>query len=207
MATEDIISYKQLIQRREMVLNYALPEDKRQELQQEADLLEVRDVRAAIIAKPILSVHGISLEIELNAYVVHPCVVTLAPVPQTIHEKIFLRFIPEQSSKKLSTDEAEIYLALEGTNTSVYDDEVLVDEQIILAELVREHVLLTLDPLPRVANAAFKGHLVGDLTPDEQAHLQENLERVAAGEMPKSQNNPFSALKEMKKKLETEGCA
>ena len=199
MSDRNIITLKDVLKQREIETTFELSDTEKADLINECDLLDIRSLRAEMKLSPIANNLGISVDMRIVSDVIHPCVVTLGPVTQKIDEKTFLRFIPEGHEDIDANKHDHIYL---NNDADFSDTEALIDEQINLYEIVREHLVLALDPLPRVANAEFKGYTLGGLTDEEKQLIDRNLERINSGEAPAQTNNPFAALADLKKELE-----
>lgn len=108
---------------------------------------------------------------RIEANLVHPCIVTLEPVPETIREEFSVEFWPaEEAGEELP--EGEINLDAE-------EPERMEHGEIALGRLVYELIAVAMDPFPRSPGAdAAEAELLRDL--------------------PKP-DNPFAALKKLKK--------
>ena len=197
--SDNIVTLKDVLKQREIEISFKLTDSQKEDLIKECDLLDIRSMDTEIKLSPIANNKGISADIHLKSDVIHACVVTLGPVTQRINEKIFLRFLPEGIEDIDANKHDHIYL----DNAADFSDtEDLIDEQINIFEIIREHLVLALDPLPRVANAEFKGYTAGDLSEEEKELINKNLERISNGESPAQTNNPFAALADLKKEFE-----
>jgi len=200
MSSNNIITLKDVLKQREIETIFELNESQKAELQNECNLLDILALKADIKLSPIANNKGISADIHIKSDVVHPCVVTLGPVTQKISEKTLLRFLPEGIEDIDANKHDHLYL---NNKADFSDTEELIDEQIDLFSMIREHFVLALDPLPRVANAEFKGYTAGKLTNEEKRIVNRNLERIDSGEAPAQTNNPFAALADLKKEFES----
>jgi hypothetical protein len=77
---------------------------------------------------------------------VQSCVVTLAPVPQSIDEEIAVRFLPDDG-KEEGAKEIEVYLDGEDP------PEILDGQSIDLGALAVEYFAVAVDPYPRAPGA------------------------------------------------------
>jgi uncharacterized metal-binding protein YceD (DUF177 family) len=196
---DTVITLKDVLKKREININYALDLEELNELIQEFNLKQIDFVEAHFKILPIANQKGISVEGTLKAFVIHSCVVTLGPVPQSINEKISIRYTPDGEDDILGT-----VLNSELSNINLhqnYDVEQLIDGQVNVYDIIREYLSLSLLINPRVANARFDGFTVGNLDSDEKKRLNRNLERIADGEQPLS-HNPFASLASLKQKIE-----
>jgi uncharacterized metal-binding protein YceD (DUF177 family) len=111
----------------------------------------------------------------LDASAVQQCVVSLAPVPATVHEKLLFRF------EAPAFDAAEVELEADDLDVLPVEGGV-----IDLGEAVAQSLYLALDPYPRA-----RGHELenarGFLTEEAEAEAAQQAERAA--------RNPFSILK------------
>lgn len=192
-----IVTLKEVLKKREIQLKFVPPPEYITQLMAECDLIEVSHIFAYFKIYPIAKNKGIGVEADIHARIVQPCVITLGPVPQKIHEKAFLRFTPDADAHDIDVVYDDIYFS---KDIDDFDTEKLVDDEINLYNIMREYIVLALEPMPRVANAEFKGYTVGELTAEERAFINKNIERVAMGEMPLNTHNPFSALADLKKR-------
>ena len=193
-----IITLKDVLKKREISLHLTLTSEQKQTLMQECALKDIALLRADFKIYPVLDNTALAVELGIISDVTHECVVTLDPVGQHILEKVFLRFVKTLGSPNMDIKNADIYLQ---SDIQTYDDEIMVDEQIDIFDIMREHFILALDILPRKSDAEFKGYIKGHLSPDEQAIIDKNIERMAQGLPPTSTENPFNALAELKKRL------
>ena len=199
MKHDTIITLKDVLKKREIIIDYVLDAEILNQLTQEFNLKQIDFVKANLKCLPIANQKGISIEGTLKALVIHSCVVTLGPVPQSINEKISIRYTPDGDDDILGT-----VLNSELSNINLhqdYDIESLIDGQVNIYDIVREYLSLSLLINPRVANAKFDGFTVGNLDIDEKKQLNRNLERIADGEQPLS-HNPFASLASLKQKIE-----
>lgn len=116
------------------------------------------------------------LSAVVRAQVVQTCVVTLAPVAQSIEERFVLDFAaaaaPETPDLDLSAEDAE---------------PLPEDGRIDVGEIVAQHLYLALDPFPRAPGAAWPDP-PADGAPDAAAALAPQEER------PAGRPSPFAAL-------------
>ena len=196
-----IVTLKEVLKKREIQLKFVPPPEYITQLMAECELMEVSHIYAFFKIYPIAKNKGIGVEADIHARVVQPCVITLGPVPQKIHEKAFLRFTPNAEVGEIDVVYDDIYFS---KDIDDFDTEKLVNDEINLYDIMREYIVLALDPMPRVANAEFKGYTAGELTDEERKFINKNIERVTAGETPVNINNPFSALADLKKRTSVE---
>jgi|GEM_PF-6189957 len=192
-----IVTLKDVLKKRETDINLILDAQQKQELCSEFGLQEVKTVQASFKCVPISNQKGIALTGQLTASVVHECVVTFAPVPQNIQEKIAVHFTPDGTDDIVEDYEKENFSLLINND---YDVEILEDDQINLYDIIFEYLSLSLASHPRVANAPFKDFTLGTLEADEKIQFDKNIERIAEGKKPLA-NNPFASLAALKEKL------
>lgn len=194
-ANSNIITLKEVLKKREISIEFLATTEQKQEIIEECDLNDIVKLKAKFKIIPIAHNKGLGVEFYLSAQVLHECVVTLAPVLQTIKQNYYLRYLPDHHDADFSLEDSDIYLS----DGHEYEDDILKEGQINLYDIVHEYLVLALDPLPRVANVEFKGYIAGSLTPEEKKNLEENLALVEKGQPPKRIDNPFAALAELKK--------
>lgn len=126
-----------------------------------------------------------------DAAVTQTCVVSLAPVPASLHEKVSVAFITEERAARdrAKAEKAKRRRAKPDEDEEVVeltDDppEVAMGDRIDLGEVAVVHLALALDPYPRAPNAAFEPKVwgVGEDT-----------------EAPLPTASPFAALEKLKK--------
>lgn len=193
-----IITLKDVFKKREIQLHLALTNEQKQTLMQECALKDIELLTADFKIYPVMNNNALAVELTIISDVIHECVVTLDPVKQHIFDKAFLRFVKNLDNQNVDFKNADIYLQ---SDIQTYDDEIMREDQIDIFDIMREHFILALDILPRKSDAEFKGYIKGDLSPDEQAIIDKNIERMAQGLPPTSAENPFNALAELKKRL------
>ncbi|MEM6602930.1 MAG: DUF177 domain-containing protein [Pseudomonadota bacterium] len=198
MLTDNIVTLKDVLKKREIEDVFTFSDQQKQDLIQECDLLDIRSLKADLKIYPIVNNKGIGVEAKIKADIIHPCVVTLGPVTQKIREFVFLRFVPENHEEDGHITHDSIYL---NKKLDFYDTEELINDQIDLYNIIREHVVIALDPLPRVANAEFKGYTSGNLTEEERQIVEKNTSLIAEGYIPNQSDNPFSVLADLKKRM------
>jgi uncharacterized metal-binding protein YceD (DUF177 family) len=116
------------------------------------------------------------LSAVLRAQVVQTCVVTLAPVAQTVEERFAIDFAaaaaPETPDLDLSAEDAE---------------PLAEDGRIDVGEIVSQHLYLALDPFPRAPGAAW---------PEPPAGGAADVPAEPTGEEggPQGRPSPFAAL-------------
>ncbi len=199
MKNDIIVTLKELLIKREINIECVLDEDNLNHIAEEFGLKEINFIKAKFRLVPIAQQKGIAVEATLSALVIHSCVVSLGPVPQTISENIAIRYTPDGGD-----DVLDQYSGSESVKINLqhdYDIEKLVGGQINLYDVIREYLSLSLLPNPRVANAKFDGFTVGALSDTEKQQLKRNLDRIAEGQQPLSQN-PFASLASLKQDRE-----
>lgn len=200
MMNDYIITLKDILKKREVDVSYDFCDETLKVIAQEFDLQEIKNFRANLKLTPTVNQKGIIVSGKLTAFVIHHCVVTLGPVPQSVNETIIVHYTPDGDDDILSnvSDKklAKINIADD------YDIEVMVDEQVNLYDIILEYFSLALCPTPRVANAQFDGFTIGELTETEKHHISKNLDLISQGKQPVSQNNPFASLAALKQKIE-----
>lgn len=199
MKNDIIVTLKELLIKREINIDCVLNADDLNHIAEEFGLKQINFIKAHFKLVPIAQQKGIALEATLKASVIHYCVVSLGPVPQSIDEKISIRYTPDGKD-----DVLDQFSSPEFTRISLYQDydiEKIVRGQINLYDIIREYLSLSLHYNPRVANAKFDGFTVGQLSDTEKQQLQRNLERISEGQQPLSQN-PFASLASLKQKID-----
>ena len=200
MTDDMIITLKDILKKREINIEYVLDAHILKKITKEFDLQDVHSLKASFKLMPTANHKGIAVYGTLKGLVIHHCVVTLGPVPQSINETIAVRYTPNGEDDILNelsdADVAKINLHQD------YDIEILIDEQINLHDIVREYLSLSLLSTPRVANAKFDGFTIGNLSPQEKQQLNKNLDLISDGKQPLSNNNPFASLASLKQKIE-----
>ena len=84
---------------------------------------------------------------HLTAQAVQPCVVTGALVTQAVDRRFVVRYVPDYQPKRAG--DGSLILPIDGDE----DVEDLPPEGISLQALVREELILSLEPYPRAADA------------------------------------------------------
>lgn len=112
----------------------------------------------------------LSFEGRIKASVVQNCIITLEPIKLAIDEPLDLYF-SKQDSKK-----AEVELVFPDNMA----DEIIQDNQIDIGEQAVQHLIVNLDPYPRLAGA--------DLAQTEWAEARDPVHKP----------NPFAALASLK---------
>jgi uncharacterized metal-binding protein YceD (DUF177 family) len=121
---------------------------------------------------------GVKLTGSLNAEVEQPCVVSLAPVIQTIADQVSLLFVPENSRLARPRSRGDGELVLDPLGEDVPD--TFSGDRIDIWYPLIEHLILAIDPWPRAPGVEHSGEA-------EQPDFGENR--------PES---PFSVLKQLK---------
>lgn len=128
----------------EISRNIEASEEERRALAARFDLVAVDALAATLRVRRLSDSPLVRVEGQLAADVVQRCVVTLAPLPAHIEEKIAETFGPAGYRTPDSDDEGDV-------------PEVFDDSGIDLGELVAQLLLLSLDPYPRAAGAEVPG--------------------------------------------------
>ena len=115
-------------------------------LAQRFGIPQVSSVKATVKAKPLSHGDVVRVTGALTAVVVQACVVTLAPVTQTVQEDFDVSFSPSVENQDGDLD---IDLASDDPPDPFFDG------QIDIGEVVAEHLALGLDPFPRAGDAKF----------------------------------------------------
>jgi hypothetical protein len=123
---------------------------------------------------------GVEVSGELEARIEQPCVVTLEPVEQAIHERFRFTYLPERSplAKPASGLDREIVLDPEGEDPP----ELFSGDVIDIWPVAFEVLSLNIDPFPRAPEAEL---------PDPG--------RVPSGDESPDRTSPFAALKVLKR--------
>jgi uncharacterized metal-binding protein YceD (DUF177 family) len=195
-----IIPLKEILKKREIKIDYSFDTENLNLIATEFDLREIQTLKASLNITPTANQKGIAVYGTLKAFVIHNCVVTLGPVPQSINEQIAVHYTPNGHDDIIG-DLSEKALAKINFSED-YDLEILVDEQINLFDIIREYFSLSLLSTPRVANARFDGFTVGTLNPQEKQHINKNLNLITQGKQPVSLSNPFASLASLKQKID-----
>jgi len=143
---------------------------------------------AGITALPVLEADlvvkrwrrdGVEITGELNARVEQPCVITLDPVFQDIHESFRFTFLPERSplATPVGRTDRELVLDPEGEDPP----ETYSGDTIDVWAVVFEVLVLAIDPFPRVQGAEL-------VTSDPEGADQDT----------KGKQSPFSVLRTLK---------
>jgi uncharacterized metal-binding protein YceD (DUF177 family) len=193
-----IITLKDVLKRREIIFDYEFSKQNLSDFLTEFNLHHIDYIKVSLKCVPISDNKGIALSGQLTASVTHICVVTSAPVLQTIHEPLSIHFMPngQDNVPHNCTDIQETELNF----FDDYDIETLENGQINIFDLVREHFSLALLPYPRVANANFTGYTVGNLSDNEKKHFEKNVALIKQGKQPLAEN-PFASLVKLKETL------
>lgn len=198
MKNDLIITLKDLLKKREIDIDCALDTATLYHFAEEFGLQKIDFLKANFKLSLIAQQKGISVQANFNALVIHQCVVTLGPVPQSINEKVSIRYTPDGEDDVL--DRYSGTASSSSVQSDHYDLEVLENNQVNLYDILREYLSLSLYMNPRVANARFEGYTVGDLSPAELAHVNNNVERIMVGQQPVA-DNPFASLAALKEKI------
>ena len=199
MQNDNIVTLKEVLKKREINIDYVLDIQTLCLLAEEFELNKIDYLKVNFKLTPIANQKGIGVEATLKALVIHNCVVTLGPVPQSITENISIRYTPDGEDDildQLSNSKV--------TNISLrqnYDVEPLIDGQINLYDIMHEYLSLSLFSNPRVANAKFDGFTLGHLNEQEKQQVNRNIERISEGQQPLS-SNPFASLAALKQKID-----
>ena len=142
------------------VYDFEASADQCKALKQRFGVIAVEHAKAQFKAKPTQGGHVLHVAGTLQAKVVQACVVSEAPVEQTIEEHFEGWFAdPDNivSFKKARRDKAmqageELQIAEEHE-----DPEPFIDGMIDVGELAAQHLSLALDPYPRDPEAEYEG--------------------------------------------------
>ncbi len=147
--------------------------DKKQ-LEKIANYLQIEEVRefsAEINVSPIKD--GFIVRGKMQATIMQPSVISLAPVIQQIEEKLERIFLFGQEPEFKESAESEIFIDLEGDDLPDYYNDVEVD----FDGFFLENLALAIDPFPK--NSGEKFEFINE---DED----------------KEKNSPFSKLRDLK---------
>lgn len=97
---------------------------------------------------------------EVRAEVEQACVVTLDPVPESIHEIVDLRYLPESEIEPVS-EEIEVDIDAEDP------PEPILGSTVDLGVLTTEFIAVGLDPYPRKPGVEFTPFIEDDGSEDE----------------------------------------
>ncbi|MBS1181707.1 MAG: hypothetical protein H6Q99_1587 [Proteobacteria bacterium] len=122
-------------------------------------ILKVASASAEFVVSPFRKT-GFKVTGEVWAEVEQACVVTLEPVPESIHEMIDLRFLPESEIEPVD-DEIEVAVDAEDP------PEPILGTTVDLGVLTTEFVAVGLDPYPRAPGAEFTPFIEDDGSEDE----------------------------------------
>ncbi|MEW5422464.1 DUF177 domain-containing protein [Amorphus sp. 3PC139-8] len=147
-------------------VTFSADETERKALADTFDLDEIRSLDVSFLIKPWRG-DGLSVAGTVDAVVVQPCVVTLAPVRQTIRETVDLHFLPEA---RVREDVSEVSVDPTGEDPP----DVFDGDSLDLGAIAAEHVALGIDPYPRAPGARFDPREagVGDKEPSPFAVLE-----------------------------------
>ncbi|MFM7346448.1 MAG: DUF177 domain-containing protein [Tagaea sp.] len=98
---------------------------------------------------------AVRLEGAVEGALTQSCVVSLAPVRQTIREKFVTLYVPEADLKPIETDE-EGALNLDAFLGDEELEEALPDGPLDLGEIAAQEFAVAIDPYPRAEGAGFK---------------------------------------------------
>ncbi len=150
---EYIVKRDDVLKRREIEVKISLNDEQRKEFSQDLENAEALALSAAFIVKPYRGKKGLSVKGEVSGNFARACVVTLKPLEEAVKEKIDIRFLPADEMKQpVINGESEISDIL----SSEFDLEEMVAEEVDLFAVMREYVILALDPYPKAADAAFQ---------------------------------------------------
>jgi uncharacterized metal-binding protein YceD (DUF177 family) len=158
-------------------LNYTLTADPRvrEILTKRFDLLSLDRFEAQVEILPWRK-FGLRITCTFQAELTQACVVSLAPVPDTIQESFSLCFLPVKPTKEGEREVAVNPLEEE-------PPEVLEEEGFDLGEVIAEQLALVLKPYPRAPGAEISDDLQAD---------------VGSAEVSEKRPNPFEVLKNLK---------
>jgi len=138
------------------------------------DVAELTSLEAALTVKPWRR-DGLSVAGTVTANVTQPCVVTLAPVAQTVSEDIDLRFQP---ASRMRRQDDEISVDPDAPDPP----EVFDGDSLDLGAIAAEHVALGIDLYPRAPGARFEPVIEDEEEEDEEPSPFAVLERLKRGE-------------------------
>ncbi len=147
-----------------------------EQLQKLAKILKVNSVEAFAAKLHVFKQKpGIGVSGHLQAKIIQPCIITLAPVSQKIDLQLQTSFVPKAKKRpEPASQESEIYVDLQASS--------IVDEyegnELDLEPFILESLGLEIDLYPRAKGAVMSDKLAGDDPSDL---------------------SPFSALKGLKK--------
>jgi Large ribosomal RNA subunit accumulation protein YceD len=98
---------------------------------------------------------AVRLEGAVEGEVTQACVVSLAPVRQTIREKFVTLYVPEADLKPIEMDEAGA-VSLDAFLGDEELEEALPDGPLDLGEIAAQEFAVAIDPYPRADGAGFK---------------------------------------------------
>lgn len=126
---------------------FSADDAERRALAEAFDLNEIRTLDVNFQVKPWRG-DGLSVSGTIDAVIVQPCVVTLAPVTQTIREEVDLHFLPQE---RAGLDLGEVSVDPTGEDPP----DVFDGDSLDLGAIAAEHVALGVDPYPRAPGALF----------------------------------------------------
>ena len=129
-------------------ITFAADESERAALAATLNVAEITALEASLMVKPWRR-DGLSVDGTVVAKVVQPCVVTLAPVTQSISEEIDLRFQPAGRARR---SDNEISIDPEAQDPP----EVFDGDSLDLGAIAAEHVALGIDLYPRAPGVRFE---------------------------------------------------
>ncbi|WP_187970503.1 YceD family protein [Aquibium microcysteis] len=126
-------------------------EGQRAALAAEHDLLSVDRLHADLLVVPWKR-DGVRVTGHVEAEILQACVVTLEPVPASIHEAIDAIYIPEGSSlaRRVADPSGELLIDPDGPDAP----ELFVGDTIDVGATAEEFFALAIDPYPRTPSAA-----------------------------------------------------
>lgn len=148
------------------------------------DLLEITQFEAKLVVRPWRK-NGARLTGQFKANVVHPCSVTLKPVPQSIKAEFEANFAPLADAQRITpqrdvSDGATLY--------DIDDDgpDYFEGATIDVGAAIEEFFGLELDPFPRADDAALPNEV--QLTPEVEAAEKPSPFAGLANWKPKADN-------------------
>ena len=175
-----VIRFSEINQAKSLEFNLTLSTEKISKLITRLDLINLKKVYLFGKLSPLSSKEW-SLKAELRATVNQKCVITFKPVQTIVNEKIIRTFSP-LASQNVSIDHSD-----DGISPVTFDDSLQeLSDEIDLAEIIFEELLLTLPLYPKFEDAELGVYSVTE--PGVEPINNESLK-------------PFAQLSELKEKL------
>ncbi len=176
---ESLIRFSEINQAKTFEFHLTLSSKKVSDLVKCLDLLNMKKV--SLQGKlSSLTPNEWSLKAELRATVKQKCVITFKPVQTIVNQKINRTFSPSASQNTCETED-------DGISTVIFDDSLQeFNDEIDLAEIIREELTLILPLYPKIEGAELGSYSVTE--PGVEPLNEENLK-------------PFAQLVELKYKF------